>query len=148
MFVVFTTDHPKLAKDLKYLSMGDGPYWALYRPYHLTSLETPISIARAVLKGETTVATDRPPTAETVAVAKRDLQAGETIDALGGFTVYGMIESAADARRSDHLPLGLAPGGVVTRDIEMGQTLTYADVELDEDSMIRQLRRLQDRDLG
>lgn len=57
-------------------------------------------------------------------------------------------ESAADARRSDHLPLGLAPGGVVTRDIEMGQTLTYADVELDEDSMIRQLRRLQDRDLG
>ena len=47
VFVVFTTDHPKLAKDLKYLSMGDGPYWALYRPYHLTSLETPISIARA-----------------------------------------------------------------------------------------------------
>ncbi len=148
VFVVFTTDHPKLAKDLKYLSMGDGPYWALYRPYHLTSLETPISIARAVLKGETTVATDRPPTAETVAVAKRDLKAGETIDALGGFTVYGMIESAADARAADQLPLGLAPGAVVTKDIEIGQTLTYADVELDDDSMIRQLRRLQDRDLG
>jgi predicted homoserine dehydrogenase-like protein len=148
VFVVFTTDHPKLAKDLKYLSMGDGPYWALYRPYHLTSLETPISIARAVMKGETTVATDRPPTAETVAVAKRDLKAGETIDALGGFTVYGMIESAADARASDHLPLGLGPGSVVTKDVDMGQTLTYADVELDEDSMIRQLRRLQDRDLG
>ncbi len=148
VFVVFTTDHPKLAKDLRYLSMGDGPYWALYRPYHLTSLETPISIARAVLKGETTVATDRPPTAETVAVAKRDLKAGETIDALGGFTVYGMIESAADARDAEHLPLGLAPGGVVTKDVEMGQTLTYADVELDDESIIRQLRRLQDRDLG
>jgi predicted homoserine dehydrogenase-like protein len=148
VFVVFTTDHPKLAKDLKYLSMGDGPYWALYRPYHLTSLETPISIARAVLKGETTIATDRPPTAETVAVAKRDLKAGETIDSLGGFTVYGMIESAADARKGDHLPLGLAPGGVLTSDIEIGQTITYSDVELDEASMIRQLRRLQDRDLG
>ncbi len=94
------------------------------------------------------MATDRPPTAETVAVAKRDLKVGETIDALGGFTVYGMIESATDARSANHLPLGLAPGGVVTKDVEMGQTLTYDDVDLDDGSMIRQLRRLQDRDLG
>ena len=77
-----------------------------------------------------------------------DAMGRDYIDALGGFTVYGMIQSAADARASDHLPLGLAPGGVVTKDIEQGRTLTYADVELDEDSMIRQLRRLQDRDLG
>ncbi|NIR41251.1 MAG: hypothetical protein GWN07_35960, partial [Actinobacteria bacterium] len=76
------TDHPKIVRDLRYLKVGDGPYWALYRPYHLTSLETPISIARAVLSGDTTIATDRPPTAETVAVAKRDLEAGETVDGL------------------------------------------------------------------
>ncbi len=144
VFVVFTTDHPKLARDLKYLSMGDGPYWALFRPYHLTSLETPISIARAVLKGETTVATDRPPVAETITVAKKDLKAGDVIDGLGGFCVYGMIERADVARQDNLLPLGLAPGSRLLNDVAMGTPLTYADVELDNSLTILHLRRLQD----
>ena len=148
VFVVFTTDHPKLVRDLQYLSMGEGPFWALYRPYHLTSLETPISIARAVLKGETTVATDAPPTAETIAVAKKDLSEGETIDALGGFTVYGMIETAEAARSEGLLPLGLAPGATLKSAVPAGQPLTYADVELDDSSIILHLRRLQDLDVA
>lgn len=148
VFVVFTTDHPKLARDLTYLSMGDGPYWALYRPYHLTSLETPISIARAVISGDTTVATDTPPTAETVAVAKRDLEAGERIDGLGGFSVYGMIERADTARAGNQLPLGLAPGSLMRKPVVAGQTITYDDVELDESQTIVHLRRLQDLELA
>jgi predicted homoserine dehydrogenase-like protein len=148
VFVVFTTDHPKLVRDLKYLSMGPGPYWALYRPYHLTSLETPISIARAAIKGETTVATDNPPTAETTTIAKRDLEPGEKIDGLGGFTVYGMLESAADARASKKLPLGLAPGATMRKPVAMGQAVTYDDVDLDESLMIVHLRRTQDLELG
>lgn len=148
VFVVFTTDHPKLARDLTYLSMGDGPYWALYRPYHLTSLETPISIARAVISGDTTVATDTPPTAETVAVAKRDLEAGERIDGLGGFSVYGMIERADTARAGNQLPLGLAPGSLMRKPVMAGQTITYDDVELDESQTIVHLRRLQDLELA
>lgn len=145
VFVIFTTEHPKIARDLKYLSMGQGPYWALYRPYHLTSLETPISIARAVLKGETTIATDNPPVAETIAVAKRDLKAGEKIDVLGGFTVYGMIERADVTRQEGFLPLGLAPGSLLVRDVPQGAPLTYADVELNESLTIVHLRRLQDQ---
>lgn len=148
VFVVFTTEHPKLVRDLQYLSMGEGPYWALYRPYHLTSLETPISIARAVISGDTTVATDTPPTAETVAVAKRDLAVGETIDSLGGFSTYGMIDSVANARRDNQLPLGLAPGAVLKKPVETGQVITYDDVELDESLMIVHLRRLQDLELA
>lgn len=145
VFVVFTTDHPKLRRDLSYLSMGPGPYWALYRPYHLTSLETPVSIARAALYGETTVATDRAPVAETVAFAKKDLKAGDTIDSLGGFTVYGMIDSAETAKRENMLPLGLAPGAVLKRDVPIDHPVTYDDVELNEDSTIFHLRRLQDQ---
>ena len=148
VFVVFTAQHPKLVRDLEYLSMGEGPYWALYRPYHLTSLETPISIARATIYGQTTIATDAPPTAETVAVAKRPMESGDSIDGLGGFSVYGMIERADTAHRSDMLPLGLAPGARVRKPIEVGQTLTYSDVELDDTSMIVHLRRLQDLELG
>jgi predicted homoserine dehydrogenase-like protein len=148
VFVVFTTDHPKLVRDLRYLSMGDGPYWALYRPYHLTSLETPISIARAAIYGQTTVATDRPPTAETVAVAKRDLEAGHALDGLGGFDTYGIIRASADARAGNMLPLGLAPGSVLRRSVSQGETIAYDDVELDESLTIVHLRRLQDLELG
>jgi predicted homoserine dehydrogenase-like protein len=145
VFVVFTTDHPKIVRDLQYLSMGSGPYWALYRPYHLTSLETPISIARAVLKGETTAATDRPPVAETITIAKKDLKAGETIDGLGGFCVYGLIERADLTRKEGLLPLGLAPGSQLLHDVSQGDPITYADVKLDESLTIVHLRRLQDQ---
>jgi predicted homoserine dehydrogenase-like protein len=147
VFVVFTTDHPKIARDLGYLSMGPGPNWALYRPYHLTSLETPNSIAAAVLDGETTVATDDPPVNETVAFAKRELRAGESIDALGGFTVYGMIERADVTQAEGLLPIGLAPGAKLVKDVPQDQPITYGDVELDESSTIVQLRRMQDTSL-
>lgn len=148
VFVIVTTDHEKIARDMRYLGMGPGPNWALYRPYHLTSLETPVSIARAVLKGETTIATDIPPVAETVAFAKRDLKAGESVDTLGGFTVYGMIERASVAAEHGYLPLGLAPGAVLTRDVKVGEPLTYGDVELKTDTTIYHLRSLQDQKLA
>ena len=144
VFVVFTTEHPKLIRDLGYLSMGPGPYYALYRPYHLANLETPISIVRAVLFKETTLATDHPPTAETVAFAKRNLAAGETIDDLGGYCVYGMIEEAGTAASERLLPVGLAPGAVVISPVAAGDPLTYRDVELEESLNIVSLRRLQD----
>lgn len=144
VFVVFKTDHPKLARDLQYLSMGPGPYWALFRPYHLTSLETPFWIARAALYGETTCATDNPPTADTIAVAKKDLKAGDVIDGLGGYSAYGLIERADVTKAENLLPLGLAPGSTVVNDVPQGQPLTYADVELPKASVIATLRKLQD----
>ncbi|MCZ7569893.1 MAG: SAF domain-containing protein [Ardenticatenaceae bacterium] len=145
VFVIITTNHPKIAKDLRYLRVsGHGSYWSLYRPYHLANLETPLSIARAVLYGDTTLATERPPVCETVAAAKRDLRAGEQIDGLGGFTVYGLIERAEIARREKLVPLGLLAGARLRRDLPAGRVLTYEDVELDERQLIVQLRRLQD----
>ena len=76
------------------------------------------------------------------------MESGDSIDGLGGFSVYGMIERADTAHRSDMLPLGLAPGARVRKPIEVGQTLTYSDVELDDTSMIVHLRRLQELELG
>ncbi len=148
VFVVITTEHPKISRDLQYLGMGNGPYWALYRPYHLTSLETPISIARAVFYEQTTIATDIPPVCETVAFAKKDLKAGETIDSLGGFTVYGMIEKTSVSGPEGLLPLGLAPGSVMKRDVKAGDPLTYADVDVPTDTTIYYLRKLQEQRLA
>ncbi|NOX61966.1 MAG: flagellar biosynthesis protein FlgA [Chloroflexi bacterium] len=149
VFVIITTDQPKIIADLRYLRLnGYGKYWALYRPYHLANLETPISIARAVLYGEATLATERPPVAETIAMAKRDLKAGEKIDGLGGYTVYGMIEKAQIAREQRLTPLGLAIGATVTKDIPQGAPLPLDALELDETQYIVHLRYLQDKMLA
>jgi predicted homoserine dehydrogenase-like protein len=149
VFVIITTDHPKIARDLRYLKVsGYGDYWSLYRPYHLANLETPVSIARAVLYGDTTLATEQPPVCETITVAKCDLEPGQRIDGLGGFTIYGLIEQADVARRENLVPLGLAPGATVRRPVAQGTALTYDDLELNEDQLIVQLRRQQDQQLS
>lgn len=146
VFVIITTDQPKIIKDLKYLKLsGHGKYWALYRPYHLANLETPISIVQAVLDGHATIATMRPPVAETITVAKRTLKPGDTVDALGGFTVYGMIEQAAVAHAEGFLPLGLAVGARLLHEVAEGEPLRYADVELDRSQTIVRLREEQDK---
>lgn len=149
VFVIITTDQPKIIADLNYLRLnGHDGHWALYRPYHLANLETPITIANVVLDGRETLATRRRPTAETIAVAKRDLKQGEKIDALGGFTVYGLIERAETAVADRLLPLGLSIGAVVTRPVARGEPLTYDDVSLNAAQHIVRLRRQQDARLG
>lgn len=146
VFVIITTDQPKIMKDLKYLRLnGHGNYWALYRPYHLANLETPISIVQAVLDGHATIATKQPPVADTIAAAKRDLQPGDVIDSLGGYTVYGMIEKASTTAAEGYLPLGLSIGAHVIRPIAKGSPIRYADVELDSSQTIVRLRAEQDK---
>ncbi len=145
VFVIITTDREKIIRDLNYLGLsGHNGYWCLYRPYHLANLETPISIANAVLNGLSTLVCLQPPTAETITIAKRDLKMGEKIDFLGGYTVYGMIEKASVAKEEQLLPLGLAVGATLKRDIQMGTVITYGDVELDNSQLICELRRKQD----
>ena len=93
VFVVGRSDHPTVIEEMAYLSMGPGPYCAFYRPYHLASLEAPLTVATAALDR---VSTLEPVAwkAEVVATAKRDLRPGDRIDGIGGSTVYGVADSA------------------------------------------------------
>ena len=145
VFVVFTSKLPVVIDELRYLKVGDGPNWTLYRPYHLTSLETPLSVARAVLQHEATIAPTHGMVAEVITIAKRNLKAGEQLDSIGGFTMYGVTELASVARKEGLLPLGLAQGARMLRDVEIGQPIGYADVQLDDTQAVVQLRRLQDQ---
>jgi predicted homoserine dehydrogenase-like protein len=146
VFVIITTDREKIIRDLNYLGLsGHNGFWCLYRPYHLANLETPISIANAVLNGLSTLVCLQPPTAETITVAKKDLKKGDKIDALGGFTVYGMIEKASVAKEENLLPLGLAVGATLKTDVPIGAALKYEDVDLDNSQLICELRREQDK---
>jgi predicted homoserine dehydrogenase-like protein len=142
VFVVVRSQEGTVRETLEYLGMGAGPNHVLYRPYHLTSLETPISVARAAIYGEPTIVSRERPSAEVVAVAKRDLSAGEKLGAIGSADYYGGLYPVLEAE--EMLPLGLAAGARTTRPIEKGSVIPRAGVELAESSFVVELRRLQD----
>lgn len=146
VFVIVKSPTERMDEELRYLSIGDGPYYILYRPYHLASLETPISIARAVLRHDPTIAALGGPVSETVAVAKRDIRSGERIDGIGGYSVRGIVETHEICVAERHVPVGCITGETTAkRDIRAGAFLTYDDVELDATTSIWHLRQLQNR---
>jgi predicted homoserine dehydrogenase-like protein len=116
-----------------------GRYAAMYKPYHLIGLELSISVLNAALRGEPT-GQSRAWRGDVAAVAKRDLQAGETLDGEGGYTVYGKIVPAARSRSLKALPIGLAHGIPLTRPVRAGAILTEDDVALDEGAPALALR--------
>lgn len=145
VFVVISTENPDISAELTYLSMGEGPNYVLYRPYHLTSLETPLSVAKACIDHEPTIVPREGLVAETITVAKKDLKAGEMLDGIGGYTIRGTFMAAADAKKQNALPMGLVNKNTkMLKDVKKGDIVTYEDVELDTSALMVQLRRLQD----
>jgi predicted homoserine dehydrogenase-like protein len=147
VFVVIRTDHPLIQEDLTSYHLypgGNSKNFLLYRPYHLVAVEAPISIAKSVLYGQPTGAPLYKPVAEVITVAKRNLKRGEILDGSGGYTVNGLIEKAGIAHAENLLPLGLSSGARLKQDVAQGTAITYNIVELDEDSFVLKLRRLQD----
>ncbi|MCI9889798.1 oxidoreductase [Micrococcales bacterium 31B] len=142
VFVIAKSTHDVVTEELDYLRLGTGPFYSLYRPYHLASVEAPLSIFEAVLDREASFAPISW-TAEVTAVAKRDLKAGEKIDGIGGSMVHGFTMSAEDAAAEHALPIGLTGGTVLTRDVAAGSRVSFDDVQLDPVRPIVALRRLQ-----
>lgn len=143
VFVIIRTDAPYINQEMSYLAMGPGPYFALYRPFHLASIEAPLSIARAVLDRESSLFAPHLQ-AEVVSMAKKDLHPGDKIDGIGGYTIRGYADNAKDAKRDNLVPIGLMQNAVVMKEIKTGDLITYDHVQIDESSLIVQLRRLQD----
>jgi len=55
-FVIGYNDHPVKRQYMTYFKMGDGPLYVFYTPYHLPHLQLPLSVARAVLHHDATLA--------------------------------------------------------------------------------------------
>jgi predicted homoserine dehydrogenase-like protein len=127
-----------------------GNYTAMYKPYHLIGLELGISVASAGLRKEATGAATGF-RGDAVAVAKRALKAGETLDGEGGYTVYGKLMPAADSLARGGLPIGLAHGVKLTRAVAAGAVLTWQDVaaaDSDAARVRREMETLFARELG
>lgn len=139
VFVLGFDDDPLTRRYMRFCKMGDGPVYTFYRPYHLGPLETVQSVARAVLQHDAAITPLGAPVAEVVAQAKRALEVGETLDGIGGFTVYGMLENTAIARRERLLPIGLTDGAALVRPVAIDAALTFDDVILPADRLAARL---------
>jgi len=145
VFLVVTTDHPRLRQALVYRDMGNGPYYTLFRPFHLCSIEVPLTCAMLAIRGKSNMVPLDKLVSEVFAVAKQDLQPGDTLDCIGGCCFYGLIDLFQVAKEQNLLPIGLAKGAKVTRPVLKDTPIKYDDVQLKEPSTILDLRRLQDK---
>lgn len=143
VFVLGYNDNPIKQQYAQYLKMGDGPLYVFYTPYHLPHLESPITVARAVLFHDAATAPLAGPVVDVITVAKRNLKAGEILDGIGGFHCYGMTENYDTSSTNGFLPMSLAQGCRLTRDIEKDTVVYYTDVEVPDGRLIDQLRHEQ-----
>lgn len=130
---------------LNYGKLGEGPVYSFYTGWHLTALEVHNSLARVSLLKDVTIAPLGAPRVEVVATAKRALKAGETIDGIGGFMTYGLCETA-DIQRTDRLlPMGLAEGCRLKREIAKDAVIGWDDIIPPSGSLPHELRARQDK---
>lgn len=144
VFVIAEMAHPRVRERMNDLKLGAGPYYRFFRPYHLTSLEVPLSCARAVLYGTADMQPLDIPTSEVCAVAKKDLAVGERLDAIGEYTYRAWIMTVGDAVKANAVPCGLIENGKVTKAIKKGELLIYANIVIDTSAKIVSLRKRQD----
>ncbi len=144
VFAIVKSDNETIIEEMKYLSMGDGPYYTFYRPYHLASVEAPRSIGMAIINNEAGL---QPKTwiAEVVGHAKKELNPGDKIDGIGGYFTYGVTYPIEQSMNL--VPLGLLEGATVKNNIQKGEPISYNDVELPE-NLINKLRILQNQSMG
>ncbi len=145
VFVVVEASHPRIIERMDDLHVGVGPYYCFHRPYHLTSLEVPLTAARIMLYGKPDMVPLERPVAEVCAVAKRDLKPGETFDAIGETCYRSWTMTAADARAVGAVPVGLLEGGKVLEPVRKGELLTARNAAPDASTRLFALRREQDR---
>lgn len=144
IFVLGTTDDAVEQHYLSLYKMGPGPLYCFYWPYHLCHFEVPFTVARAAIFGDGTISPLGGPCVDVIAAAKRDLKAGEVLDGLGYYMTYGLCENSRTVHELRLLPIGLAEGCRLRRDIPKDDVLGYDDVELPAGRLCDELRLEQD----
>jgi predicted homoserine dehydrogenase-like protein len=143
VFVLGTHDHPTQKHYLNLYKLGEGPLYCFYTPYHLCHFEVPNTVARAVLFHDAAISPIGAPMVDVVATAKIDLKENQVLDGIGFYMTYGQGENAEVVESENLLPLGLAEGCRLKRDVPRDRVLTYADVELPPGRLCDKLRSEQ-----
>jgi predicted homoserine dehydrogenase-like protein len=143
VFVLGTHSNPAQQHYLDLYKLGSGPLYLFYTPYHLCHFEVHNTVARAVLFQDPTIAPLGAPTVDVVATAKTDLKRGQILDGIGHYLTYGQCENVEVSLAEGLLPMGLAEGCTLKRDIPKDQVLTYQDVDVPVGRLSDKLREEQ-----
>ncbi len=144
VFVIARADHARIIERMDDLHIGEGPYYSFFRPYHLTSLEVPLSVARIMLYGKADMVPLPEPVAEVCAIAKRNIKKGEILDAIGETCYRSFTMKAQEAKQLSCIPVGLLEGGKAIAPIKKGELITNKNATPDKDSKLYEIRLKQD----
>ena len=136
VFVVVEAQHPRVLERLRDLKVGKGPYFTFIRPFHLTSLEAPLTCARAVLYGKSDMTPLIRPAARACAIAKRKIEVGEILGQVGEIDYRAWIMEITRARSHNAIPAGLLQHARATQVIREGELITTKNVQPSKDAAI------------
>jgi predicted homoserine dehydrogenase-like protein len=133
VFAIGYTEHPYQQSTLAWFppDMGPGPFYLFYRPYHLGHFETMATVAEIALHRAPVLRPDHGFRTNVYAYAKCDLAPGETLDGIGGYACYGLIENCGGHRADPGLPICLAEGVTLKRAVRQDERIALADVDHD-----------------
>ena len=139
-----TQRRPEAAALPELYKLGEGPLYSFYTPYHLCHFEVPLTVARAVLFHDAVIA----PSAATARGGGGHGQAGSQ-----GRRDHRRHRRLHDVRPMRErrcgqterlLPMGLAEGCQLIRDLPRDAVVSYDDITLPRDRYSDRLRAEQD----
>ena len=132
VFAVIYSEDDYVNYEMKYLKMGEGPYWTLARPYHLTSLEIPRTIRHIMLEKYSKLSA-KSWNVEVVAYAKQDIEPGTNLGSIGGDYIYGKAQKLSSSKGL--LPIGIAEDNIATKAISKGNPIAIGDVDAQDNEL-------------
>lgn len=146
VFVVVRTDDPVTWETLRekgHVLSKDGRYAAIYLPYHLMGVETPVSLLSAVLHHRPSGGTDPRSHAVLAGRARTDLAAG-TVLAMGGHhhdvTGVQAVLLRGEEAPEDIAPLYLAAHTTLARPVAAGELIRVDDLADPDSGLLRAWR--------
>lgn len=139
VFVIGRTTNKALVHDLKYYKMGNGPYYMFYKAYHLCAFEMLMGLAKMAICHSAVIKPLKEKKADVLVYAKQDLKKGEVLDEIGGYSFYGLLEDLKEVKSNRYLPVSVATGCRLKRNLSKDELITLDDIEYDDHSILWQL---------
>lgn len=115
--------------------LGKGPFYVFDRSYHIVHIEAMKCVAEAFLDRESLLQPTHGFKTNVYAYAKRDLRKGETLDGIGGYTCYGLIENCSAHQDHPGVPICLAEDVTLYRDVAKDEKIFMEDIAHDPDRL-------------
>jgi len=143
VFVIARSEDHHIRNDMRYLKMGEGPFYVFFSPYVMCHYDAVPSIAGVVLTGHPVISPDAGMVTEVAAFAKRDLSGTHKLDGIGRYDCYGLLTEAGGSGAGNLLPVGLCEFARLNRNIDKDEPIELKDVEWTEDNELLRLWRQQ-----